>query len=112
MALGHKIVTPLQTNGFPLTDKESLTGFVKHGILITGCNFHLDSAMIAKAVWLGVAVAILVCLSFIYLWREWAAIAVIVVAVLLMGGFMSSRRGGAFIQAIYGGSVIGIACAG
>jgi hypothetical protein len=65
-----------------------------------------------KAVWLGAAAAVLVCLGFIYLWHEWTVIAVIVAAFfLLMGGFMPSRRSGPFVQAVYGGSIIGICCA-
>ena len=65
----------------------------------------------AKAIWLGAAAAVAAFLSFIYLWREWTIIVVIVAAIFLMGGFMPSTRGGTFAQAIYGGFVIGIVCA-
>ncbi len=63
------------------------------------------------AIWLGLAAAVAVFLGFIYLWREWAGVALIVTVILLMGGFMPSRRSGAFGQAAYSGSVIGLVCA-
>ena len=94
-----------------------LTGPSLAGPLVAkAANGPLNAAMVgvsdAKEIWLAVAAAVLVCLGFIYLWREWAGIAIMAAAFLLMGSFMPSRRSSStFGQAIYGGTVIGIVCA-
>ena len=64
-----------------------------------------------RAIWLAGAAAVLAGLGFIYLWREWMIIDVILAALLLMGGFMPSRRSRTFVHSIYGGSIVGMVCA-
>lgn len=108
----HKTVTSNRTGGFQNARDKSLVKRLIAREQDRRLNAAMGGVLDGKAIWLGVAASIPVCLSFIYLWREWTTIAVIVAAVfLLMGGFMPSRRSRTFVHSIYGGSIVGMVCA-